>query len=353
MAHFMYRIVPIAILLINLAASGFAAEFPAERRADLPGEQERHVFPSKNSPAVPDHQRFAELAAYPVPAQSTARRAGSTGKEPEPAATGWPWRRATPSEYAGTALAVGATLYSEAVYGDPGRAGWTAHNGFDEGVRGALRLGSRSARDAANTAGDALMGALIAAPVLDVFATLGLRDRRWEALWQSEVINLESFTFTGLVASVMENAIRREKPFVRNCGQGRCEDDDDHNRSMPSGHVAFAFTGAGLLCTHHAFQSLYADPAAERAACATSLGLAAATGVLRIMADRHYATDVLTGSLVGIFSGFVLPRLLHYSWPAVAEPEVGAPNDSALVKQVTFSPEILGGGAALTCKVTF
>jgi membrane-associated phospholipid phosphatase len=354
MAHFNYRIVPIFVLLINLAASGFAAEFPAGRRAEFPGEQELNFSPS-NSPTIPDKTRlFPELAAYPGPAdQSTTRRATSTGEERGPATNGWPWRRASPAEYAGTALAVGATLYSEAVYGEPGRAGWAAHNGFDEGVRNALRLENRSGRDAANTAGDVLMGTLIAAPVLDTFLTLGVRDRRWDALWQTEMINLESFTFTGLVASVMENSIRREKPFVRNCGQGRCEDDDDHNRSMPSGHEAFAFTGAGLICTHHAFQSLYADPTAERAACATSLGLAAATGVLRVMADRHYATDVLAGSLVGLFSGFVLPRLLHYSRPAAAEPRAGTPGDGAIIKQVIFSPELLGGGAALTCKVRF
>jgi membrane-associated phospholipid phosphatase len=347
------HIVLVLLLLMNLAAPGVAAE-SAESAAAAAAEQGTQI-PEKSLTAISGLLfGLPELAENPSPAlQSAAQSTNITKKGPEPDTTKWRWSRATPAEYAGTALAVGVTLFSEAVYGEPERAGWTAHNDFDEGVRNALRLQGRSARDAANTAGDALMGTLIAAPVVDAFATLGIRDRRWDALWQTEILNLESFTFTGLVASVVENSLRREKPFVRNCGQGSCEDDDDHNRSMPSGHVAFAFTGAGLLCTHHAFLSLYADPAAERAACGISLGLAATTGVLRIMADRHYATDVVAGSLVGLFSGFVLPRLLHYSRSAPAGPGAGTPNDATIMKQVTIVPQILDGGAAVNCKVAF
>jgi membrane-associated phospholipid phosphatase len=265
-----------------------------------------------------------------------------------------PWRRASLTDYVGSSVVLAGTLYSEAAYGNPRKAQWTARNGFDEGIRDALRLNSSSARDAASTASDVLMGLLIAAPVLDSFATIGIRGGNWDVTWQTEMINLESFAFTGLASSVMANSIRRERPLARNCVNGNCPELAP-NRSMPSGHEAFAFTGAGLLCTNHSYQNRYADPDTERAACAISLGLAATTGVLRIMADSHYATDVAVGTLIGLFSGFALPRLLHYSWHIDAEqvPGTAVRKESTLVNQVIVAPQVLNGGAALKCDVIF
>ena len=123
---------------------------------------------------------------------------------------------------------------------------------------------------------------------------------------------------------------------------------------MPSGHTAFAFTGAGLYCTNHTYQSLYADPDLERNICAASLMLAGVDGVARVMADQHYATDVIAGSAIGLFSGFVLPRLLHYYWPN--EETKQRPKNSyedSLVKHVSFSPQVLSGGGILRCDLAF
>ncbi len=264
----------------------------------------------------------------------------------------WSWRRASLAELAGIAVAAGGTLYSEAAYGDPKRPNWTSTNRFDDGIRNALRLDSASARDAAGSIGDGLMGLLIAEPIVDSIYTLGYRDRNWDALWQTSVINLESFTFTALVSSVAQNSIKRQKPFIRECPDGSCSNEQP-NRGMPSGHVAFALTGAGLYCTHHAYQSLY-DPATARAICATSLGLAAVDGVVRIMADRHYATDVIAGSAIGLFSGFLLPRLLHY-WSESEPEKTGAKStsDDSFLKHVSLTPQILNGGGSLNCDVKF
>jgi membrane-associated phospholipid phosphatase len=38
----------------------------------------------------------------------------------------------------------------------------------------------------------------------------------------------------------------------------------------------------------------------------------AATGVTRIVADRHYASDVVVGAAIGFAGGYGLPWLLHY-----------------------------------------
>lgn len=49
------------------------------------------------------------------------------------------------------------------------------------------------------------------------------------------------------------------------------------------------------------------------AACATTLVAASATGVLRVVADKHWASDVLVGSAVGTATGLLFPLLLHYT----------------------------------------
>ena len=321
-------------------------------------------FPSAESPSMPgieianhwestDPFAVGALHAGPPENLSGGRLENTDNPEVSAAKKQWTWRRASPAELAGITVGAAVTLYSETAWGDPKRASWTAHNGFDDSIRDALLLHDNKAREVAGNIGDGLMGLLIAEPIVDSFYTLGYRDRNWDALWQTSVINLESFTFTSLVSSVSQNAIKRQKPFVRICPDGSCADEQP-NRGMPSGHVAFALTGAGLYCTHHEYQSLY-DPATERALCVTSLGLAAADGVLRIMADRHYATDILAGSAIGLFSGFLLPRLLHYYWSENGtEPSrVQNKSEGSFFKRVSLSPQILSGGGSLTCDIKF
>lgn len=269
------------------------------------------------------------------------------GAEDRPRQT-WHWRRAGGANYLGVALVGAGTIYVESEHGRP-KGKWKGHNGFDESIRDALRLHSRRDRDAAHTVGDLLMWGMIAAPVLDSFATLGIRDGSWDTLWQTEMVNLESFAFTSFVSSLLQNVLAREKPFVRNCQSGGC--DDQPNRSMPSGHVAFAFTGAGLICNHHRHQSLYRESAADRAACMTGIGLAAADGVARIMADHHYATDVAAGTAIGLFSGFVLPRLLHYAHP-VAPPDAEQGKGS-FFRRISLRPLVSDSGAGLNCELRF
>lgn len=283
-----------------------------------------------------------------------AKEAGSLSADVAGTAerSGWSWRRATAMDYTAVSIAAVGTAYFEHENGKPSKPKWTSRNRFDESVRNTLRLENRDARDAAHTAGNVLMGVMIAAPVLEPLAVLGFRDSRWDELWQTEMINAEAFTFTSLVSSLMQNLTARQRPFVRNCVAGKCEGDLE-NRGMPSGHVAFAFTGAGLICNHHKYQPFYGDSAADSAACATGIGLATVEGVVRIMADRHYATDVAVGAVIGLFSGFVLPRLLTYSRPREASVRKKTAGGDPGIELMTLSPQVFSGGAGLTCDFRF
>ena len=91
-----------------------------------------------------------------------------------------------------------------------------------------------------------------------------------------------------------------------------CDSQNKRQRSFYSGHTAFTFATAGLICSHHLNLKLYGGGAPDIAACATGFAAAAATGTLRMVGDQHYATDVITGALVGTITGLGLPWLLHY-----------------------------------------
>ncbi len=72
-----------------------------------------------------------------------------------------------------------------------------------------------------------------------------------------------------------------------------------------------AFTAAGLLCRNHLSLNTARSQLQNVLICTSSLTIAAATAVLRISADRHYFSDVLTGATIGYAVGYFLPRLLY------------------------------------------
>jgi membrane-associated phospholipid phosphatase len=57
---------------------------------------------------------------------------------------------------------------------------------------------------------------------------------------------------------------------------------------------------------------LYGGGPFDIMACAAAAALAVTTGVARIVNDRHWATDVTAGLLIGGLAGYGLPALLHY-----------------------------------------
>lgn len=64
--------------------------------------------------------------------------------------------------------------------------------------------------------------------------------------------------------------------------------------SFPSGHTATAFMGATLLAHEYGHKSIWFPIA--------GYSVATATGVMRILNNKHYASDVLVGAAIGIAS---------------------------------------------------
>jgi membrane-associated phospholipid phosphatase len=138
----------------------------------------------------------------------------------------------------------------------------------------------------------------------------GSFDTAWQLTW----IDLEAYSLGSIVTFTLYDTIGRARPSYADCLRDEsfpgCS--VSPTASFPSGHVAEGFMSAGLSCVNHGYVPIYGSPLADALACVRDVTLAWTDGLLRIMGDRHYATDVLAGGAIGFTFGAGLPLLLHY-----------------------------------------
>jgi membrane-associated phospholipid phosphatase len=98
----------------------------------------------------------------------------------------------------------------------------------------------------------------------------------------------------------------RTRPFVYGSAAPEAEKTDpDARRSFFSGHTTFAFASAVFLST--VYGDYFPGSSWTPVVWAGSLSVAAAVGILRIGAGKHFATDVITGAIVGGGIGYLIP----------------------------------------------
>jgi len=86
---------------------------------------------------------------------------------------------------------------------------------------------------------------------------------------------------------------------------GRRRPNREGRDSFFSGHASSAAAGAGLVCGQSIQRKTWGEGMFQRAVpCAFGIGVAIATGVLRVSADKHWASDVLAGWAVGSLVGY-------------------------------------------------
>ncbi|MEO8876476.1 MAG: phosphatase PAP2 family protein, partial [Polyangiaceae bacterium] len=128
------------------------------------------------------------------------------------------------------------------------------------------------------------------------------------------------------------------KPLFNHC------DHVGDDASFYSGHAAATMTMAGATCVHHQHLPLYGGGFPDLLPCLVMLGMSGATGIGRIVADRHYASDVVVGWGFGFASGYVLPSILHYGFKS--DRPVGAVVGKSF--GVVPIPQAYPGGAGLS-----
>ena len=182
---------------------------------------------------------------------------------------------------------------------------WCASNGLDDSVRAAW---ARADPAPARALSD---GFAVGAPVL----TLGLgalaaadADRAGDIPLNSLLV-AEATSVAMALNAIAKVAFARERPYAHalSADAKATSPSADYNVSFFSGHTAFTFalaTSAGTIASMRGYR-------AAPAVWAVGLPLAAATGYLRVAADRHYFTDVVGGMLVGALVGVGIPLLFH------------------------------------------
>ena len=158
----------------------------------------------------------------------------------------------------------------------------------------------------AGSLSDAMLGVAVAAPALYLMGTT-IDDADGDKL----IIYGQTIAVNALIAGVTKRLVQRPRPYMysRDPAVQRFakEQGDDGYLSFYSGHSALSFgaavTGAYLLGASGASKT------ARAFAWSGGLMLASATANLRVRSGKHFYSDVLVGSMVGIAVGYLVPAL--------------------------------------------
>ena len=118
----------------------------------------------------------------------------------------------------------------------------------------------------------------------------------------------ESALVATATATIMTAAVSRPRPYLYG-DQAPLDTRNSVDASMSfiSSHTAVAF--ALSTSTWRTYQRLHPDSRAHWLVLALGDATATMVGLARLFAGRHFATDVLTGALVGTSVGLVVPAL--------------------------------------------
>lgn len=259
------------------------------------------------------------------------------------------WRRTSLFEGLALIPAGVALVLIETQIPPPDPPNWVGGILFDNALRDVFAGSTRDQQHTAAAISDTLYLWGSALPVIvDVgVVALGVHQDSDLAL-QLLLMDLQSLAVTGLFTLTAEHTVGRARPYYTDCdADGQVLDSNGDllhtcgprdSMSFYSGHTALTATVAGLTCVHHQYLALYGGGFADLAPCLVTIGVSITTGIERMVADKHWATDVILGWGIGAAAGYLLPRLLHYDWPSDGE---GAPRS-----MLTLVP--LSSGLGLT-----
>jgi membrane-associated phospholipid phosphatase len=249
--------------------------------------------------------------ASPLYADPTA---GEPEREREPRGRTDVYRPLVPADY-GIVGFLGAIRFYFAFTDPPSSPTWTGPILFDESLRDGLRATSADGRETARLMSDVLVVGSYAWVASDALIAGGFGENAdWGLKWKLTVIDLQALALSATVTEVMKALALRERPDAAACAADSGYSTScgvETTESFPSGHSSAAGVAAGLVCTHHLELGLYGSTAADVGACVASSAVALGTGALRIIADRHYATDVAAGLLIGGSIGVAWPLWFH------------------------------------------
>jgi PAP2 superfamily len=224
------------------------------------------------------------------------------------------WSHANEWDYSFTAVAAAdVAVYLPLLQSKQPALEWTRPILFDTAVRNLLR-GSPTVAANSATASWVMLGAVVAFPFVDVPVAWSRYGQHvaWDLFWEDST----ALSLATAVDLNLRDVVGRARPPVSEClmsgaSTSRClGTSEESTRSFPGGHQLIVASAAALTCTQHLKMHLYGD-AWDGVVCAVVATSAFTVGVLRVIADDHWASDTLAGDLLGLGFGWGIPTLMH------------------------------------------
>lgn len=202
----------------------------------------------------------------------------------------------------------------------PDACRWCSVDSLDASVRRALVW--KNTETAAGLSNIAVFG-LAPVSALGLSALAAWHDHRQSNIPSDSILILEASLLAMDLNQMTKFLAGRERPYLHDQNPtvlAAKPDPHDGNLSFFSGHTTAAFALAAASGTVASMRKYRWAPWVW----AQGLAIGVASGYLRIAADRHYLTDVITGALMGTAVGVAVP-FLHRPGQSVAVTPVAGP----------------------------
>ena len=167
---------------------------------------------------------------------------------------------------------------------------------IDRGAVGPVRPGA-DALSTATIGAEALLGAIFLAHVRSGEGT--------SAFAEDATVIADAVSLTELATVWTKVLVHRPRPYLYLPTASGPPGADD-GRSFPSSHASVAFAAAAAYASVLHRRGIAGD---HKLQIGVLFGAATATAALRVIARRHFPTDVAAGALLGLVIGWTVPAI--------------------------------------------
>ncbi|MDO4763249.1 MAG: phosphatase PAP2 family protein [Flavobacteriaceae bacterium] len=161
-------------------------------------------------------------------------------------------------------------------------------------------------------------------PALGVFALSNLGFQARHNLKERLIITATAYTIAGIGVNSIKYTTKVMRP------------DQSQANSFPSGHTTTAFVGAEILWQEYKDENIWIG--------ITGYTLATTTGIMRIINNRHWITDVIAGAGLGILSA----KIAYWILPTTSRWFSKDKNKSLILTAIpTYISENKSGGLSI------
>ncbi len=189
---------------------------------------------------------------------------------------------------------------------------WCNPPGIDTSIRSALRWSDTSAASAISNVTFVQLG--IGVIGFNALAAAQAQPDGGFQAWRDFYMDSAAVAEATILAADFNQGVKflvaRERPFVHALApadKGATSSPADNNTSFYSGHASTSMALAVSMAEVASLRRYDWAPVAW----ATLPALSLVTGYLRIAADKHYFTDVVSGAAMGALFGYFVPHLFH------------------------------------------